>query len=177
MNGRTTALLPETENEAQINGKWTNHKNLSLFAPIVMEGQKLGYYSTTPFKPDECQKVCESILILSPGVFRPCTKGWPLPPAPLPPCSPPSLQALPATGVMPYKRAAAADKSGLPVYQPLQQQQQQQQQVQQQQQQQQHQHQQQQQALQASYHQLLQLQQQPNIVPVTCKLLKLLLKH
>ena len=50
---------------------------------------------------------------------------------------------------MPYKRAAAADKSGLPVYQPVQQQQMPQQ---------------------ATYHQILQMQQ-PNIVPVSCKLL------
>jgi len=54
--------------------------------------------------------------------------------------------ALPAGGtVMPYKRAAAADKSGLPVYQPVQQQQIPQQ---------------------ATYHQILQMQQ-PNIVPVS----------
>ena len=49
---------------------------------------------------------------------------------------------------MPYKRAAAADKSGLPVYQPVQQQIPQQQ---------------------ATYHQILQMQQ-PNIVPVSCKI-------
>jgi len=56
------------------------------------------------------------------------------------------LPALPAGGtVMPYKRAAAADKSGLPVYQPVQQQQIPQQ---------------------ATYHQILQMQQ-PNIVPVS----------
>ena len=59
---------------------------------------------------------------------------------------------------MPYKRAAS-EKSGLPVYQPTgvqQQQQQQQQQLQQQQ---------------AAYHQILQIQQQPSIVPgtATCK--------
>jgi len=53
--------------------------------------------------------------------------------------------ALPAGSVMPYKRAAAADKSGLPVYQPVQQQIPQQQ---------------------ATYHQILQMQQ-PNIVPVS----------
>jgi len=54
--------------------------------------------------------------------------------------------ALPTGGtVMPYKRAAAADKSGLPVYQPVQQQQQQ---------------------LPPTYHQILQMQQ-PNIVPVS----------
>jgi len=53
--------------------------------------------------------------------------------------------ALPAGSVMPYKRAAAADKSGLPVYQPVQQQQIPQQ---------------------ATYHQILQMQQ-PNIVPVS----------
>jgi len=54
--------------------------------------------------------------------------------------------ALPTGGtVMPYKRAAAADKSGLPVYQPVQQQQLPQQ---------------------ATYHQILQMQQ-PNIVPVS----------
>ena len=55
---------------------------------------------------------------------------------------------------MPYKRAAS-EKSGLPVYQPTgvqQQQQQQQQQLQQQQ---------------AAYHQILQIQQQPSIVPGT----------
>jgi len=54
---------------------------------------------------------------------------------------------------MPYKRAAS-EKSGLPVYQPagVQQQQQQHQQLQQQQ---------------AAYHQILQLQQQPSIVPAT----------
>jgi len=56
-----------------------------------------------------------------------------------------SLPALPAGSVMPYKRAAAADKSGLPVYQPVQQQIPQQQ---------------------ATYHQILQMQQ-PNIVPVS----------
>jgi len=55
------------------------------------------------------------------------------------------LPALPAGSVMPYKRAAAADKSGLPVYQPVQQQQMPQQ---------------------ATYHQILQMQQ-PNIVPVS----------
>jgi len=56
------------------------------------------------------------------------------------------IEALPAGGtVMPYKRAAAADKSGLPVYQPVQQQQIPQQ---------------------ATYHQILQMQQ-PNIVPVS----------
>ena len=57
---------------------------------------------------------------------------------------------------MPYKRAAS-EKSGLPVYQPtgVQQQQQQQQQHQQLQQQ------------QAAYHQILQIQQQPSIVPGT----------
>jgi len=52
--------------------------------------------------------------------------------------------ALPAGSVMPYKRAAS-DKSGLPVYQPVQQQQIPQQ---------------------ATYHQILQMQQ-PNIVPVS----------
>jgi len=60
------------------------------------------------------------------------------------------LLALPAGSVMPYKRAAAADKSGLPVYQPVQQQMQPaaaQQQA-------------------ATYHQILQMQQ-PNIVPVS----------
>lgn len=55
------------------------------------------------------------------------------------------IEALPAGSVMPYKRAAAADKSGLPVYQPVQQQQIPQQ---------------------ATYHQILQMQQ-PNIVPVS----------
>jgi len=55
------------------------------------------------------------------------------------------IEALPAGSVMPYKRAAAADKSGLPVYQPVQQQQMPQQ---------------------ATYHQILQMQQ-PNIVPVS----------
>jgi len=54
------------------------------------------------------------------------------------------IEALPAGSVMPYKRAAAADKSGLPVYQPVQQMPQQQ----------------------ATYHQILQMQQ-PNIVPVS----------
>ena len=56
---------------------------------------------------------------------------------------------------MPYKRAAS-EKSGLPVYQPTGVQQQQQQQQQQQLQQQ-----------QAAYHQILQIQQQPSIVPGT----------
>ena len=56
---------------------------------------------------------------------------------------------------MPYKRAAS-EKSGLPVYQPTGVQQQQQQQQQQQLQQQ-----------QAAYHQILQIQQQPSIVPAT----------
>jgi len=54
------------------------------------------------------------------------------------------IEALPAGSVMPYKRAAS-DKSGLPVYQPVQQQQIPQQ---------------------ATYHQILQMQQ-PNIVPVS----------
>jgi len=69
------------------------------------------------------------------------------------------LEALPANGVMPYKRTAS-DKSGLPVYQPVQagpgpqqlgappQQQQQQQAT-------------------ATYHQILQMQQQPNLGPVS----------
>ena len=61
---------------------------------------------------------------------------------------------MPPGSVMPYKRTAS-EKSGLPVYQPAgvqQQQQQQQQQLQQQQ---------------AAYHQILQIQQQPSIVPAT----------
>ena len=59
---------------------------------------------------------------------------------------------MPPGSVMPYKRTAS-EKSGLPVYQPAGvQQQQQQQQLQQQQ---------------AAYHQILQIQQQPSIVPAT----------
>jgi len=57
------------------------------------------------------------------------------------------IEALPGGSVMPYKRAAA-DKSGLPVYTPVQQQQQQQV------------------PPQATYHQILQMQQ-PNMVPVS----------
>lgn len=67
------------------------------------------------------------------------------------------LLTLPPGSVMPYKRAAS-EKSGLPVYQPTG--------VQQQQQQHQQQHQQLQQQ-QAAYHQILQIQQQPSIVPGT----------
>jgi hypothetical protein len=65
-----------------------------------------------------------------------------------------TIQALPNGSILPYKRQAAADKGGLPVYQPLHHQHHQQQQQQQQQQQ-------------HHYHQLLQLT--PNLVPVTCK--------
>jgi len=54
---------------------------------------------------------------------------------------------LPNGSLVPYKRQAASDKTGLPVYQPLQQTQQQQQQQQQQ------------------FQQLIQMQ--PNLVPVT----------
>jgi len=63
--------------------------------------------------------------------------------------------ALPAGSVLPYKRAAS-EKSGLPVYQPAGVQQ--------------HQHQQQlqqQQAAASAYHQILQMQQQPSIVPAS----------
>jgi len=65
------------------------------------------------------------------------------------------LLALPAGSVLPYKRAAS-EKSGLPVYQPAGVQQ--------------HQHQQQlqqQQAAASAYHQILQMQQQPSIVPAS----------
>merc|ERR1719391_797471 len=68
------------------------------------------------------------------------------------------LLALPAGSVLPYKRAAQ-EKSGVPVYQPAG--------VQQQQHPGQLQQQQQQQAASAAYHQILQLQQQPNIVPAS----------
>ena len=68
------------------------------------------------------------------------------------------FQALPAGSVLPYKRAAS-EKSGLPVYQPGVQQQHQQQLQQQQQQ------------AASAYHQILQMQQQPSIVPASCKLL------
>jgi len=67
------------------------------------------------------------------------------------------IDALPAGSVLPYKRAAS-EKSGVPVYQPAGVQQQQHPgQLQQQQQQ----------AASAAYHQILQLQQQPNIVPAS----------
>ena len=68
------------------------------------------------------------------------------------------FQALPAGSVLPFKRAAS-EKSGLPVYQPGVQQQ--------------HQQQLQQQQAASAYHQILQMQQQPSIVPATCKLLLL----
>ena len=71
---------------------------------------------------------------------------------------PHSFQALPAGSVLPFKRAAS-EKSGLPVYQPGVQQQ--------------HQQQLQQQQAASAYHQILQMQQQPSIVPATCKLLLL----
>jgi len=64
------------------------------------------------------------------------------------------LLALPAGTVLPYKRAAS-EKSGLPVYQPGVQQQHQQQLQQQQQQ------------AASAYHQILQMQQQPSIVPAS----------
>lgn len=65
------------------------------------------------------------------------------------------IEALPAGSVLPYKRAAS-EKSGLPVYQPAGvQQQQHQQQLQQQQ------------AAASAYHQILQMQQQPSIVPAS----------
>jgi len=64
------------------------------------------------------------------------------------------IEALPAGTVLPYKRAAS-EKSGLPVYQPGVQQQHQQQLQQQQQQ------------AASAYHQILQMQQQPSIVPAS----------
>lgn len=62
------------------------------------------------------------------------------------------IEALPAGSVLPFKRAAS-EKSGLPVYQPGVQQQ--------------HQQQLQQQQAASAYHQILQMQQQPSIVPAT----------